>query len=232
MSDGAEILNWIDALPAAAKEAVLARMKPVRVKAGTLVYERYAPVKGLYLIHSGKVRLFSLSLDGRELTFKIYGPNESFGDVAAIDGNPYPLSADAETDCTMSFLSRAHLTELRAEYREIETALLELTVRIARTTVMFIEEATLLPLNARIASRLSFLAAGAKERGESVSELKIAQKDIGVMVGASRQAVNKVLSEFQALNLIETSYGLVRIKDAKGLLDQSMRFSPVTQNDL
>lgn len=225
MSDGAEILTWIDALSAPIKETVLDHMKPVRARAGSLLYERHSESKGLYLISSGNIRLFSLAPDGRELTYKIYGPNESFGDVAAIDGNPYPLSADAMTDCNLSFLSRANLTALRERFPAIETALLNLTVRIARTSVMFIEEATLFPLNARIASRLSFLASSASARGESVAELKIAQKDIGVMVGASRQAVNKVLSEFQALDLIETSYGSVRIKDRKGLLDQSMRFS-------
>lgn len=226
MSDGAEVLNWIDALTAPTKEAVLGHMKPVRARAGSLLYERYSEAKGLYLINSGNIRLFSLAPDGRELTYKIYGPNESFGDVAAIDGYPYPLSADAMTDCDLLFLSRSNLTALRERYPTIETALLNLTARIARTSIMFIEEATLFPLNARIASRLSFLAASAKARGESVAELKVAQKDIGVMVGASRQAVNKVLSEFQALELIETSYGSVRIKDRKGLLYQSMRFAP------
>lgn len=226
MNDGAEVLNWIDTLPDDIRDAVLAQMKSTRAKTGALLYERYAEAKGLYLICTGNVRLFSLSPEGRELTYKVYSPNESFGDVAAIDGKPYPLSADAVTDCELLFLPRARLNSLREKYRGIETALLNFTVRIARTSLLFVEEATLFPLNARVASRLSFLAASAKARGEAVSELKIAQKDIGVMVGASRQAVNKVLSEFQALGLIETSYGAVRIIDPKGLLYQSTRLSP------
>ena len=225
VNKGVEVLNWIDALPTDARNAVLAQMQTMRAPAGALLYERYAPVRGLYRIVSGKVRLFSLSPDGREFLYKVYAAPENFGDLAAVDGEPYPLSAEAVTDCELLFLSRPQLTRLRETYPQVETALVDFFARIARGTVLFIEEASIFPLSARIASRLSFLASSAKARGESMTELKIAQKDIGVMVGASRQAVNKVLAEFQALGLVETRYGSIRIADRKGLLQQSLRFA-------
>lgn len=226
MNKGAEILNWIDTLPYEVRDVVLSQMQNVRAPAGALLNERYAPARGLYRIVKGKVRLFSLSPDGQELLYKIYTPPENFGDLAAIDGLPYPLSAEAVTDCELLFLSSSKLTRLRKAYPQIETALLAFVVKIARSSVLFIEEAFVFPLAARIASRLSFLASSAKARGESMTELKIAQKEIGVMVGASRQAVNKVLAEFQALGLVETHYGSIRITNPKALLQQSLRFTP------
>ncbi|WP_165793550.1 Crp/Fnr family transcriptional regulator [Hyphococcus luteus] len=225
MSNGAEVLSWIDALPPDVRAAVLGKMQGQRVPAGAVIMERYAPVRGLYRIVKGKVRLFSLSPDGREFLYKVYAPPENLGDLAAIDGEPYPLSAEALTDCELLFLSRKDLTELRRTYPQIETALLEFFVKVARSSLLFIEEASIFPLSARIASRLSFLASSAKARGEPMTELKVAQKDIGVMVGASRQAVNKVLADFQSLGLIETQYGAVRILDREGLMQQSLRFS-------
>jgi hypothetical protein len=51
------------------------------------------------------------------------------------------------------------------------------------------------------------------------------------MVGASRQAVNKVLAEFQSKGLIETHYGGISIKDRKGLHQRSLRFSPPPEHN-
>jgi len=220
------VLNWIDTLPDTLRSEVLAQMKPMRMPAQTLIYERYSPALGFYRIVSGNIRLFSLALDGRELIYKVSGQTESFGDLAAIDGQPYPLSAETITDCDLLFMSRGRLSNLRAAHPELETALLEFALQIARLSVTFVEEATIFPLPARIASRLTYLAASAKARGEPVHELKVGQKDISVMVGASRQAVNKVLAEFQAQGLIETHYGAIHIKDRKGLMQQTSRFFP------
>lgn len=225
MAKGAEVLNWIDALPDELRDVVLSQMKPMRLKAGALIYERFSPAKGLYRIISGTVRLFSLAPDGRELIYKIYGSSESFGDLSAIDGGPYTLSAEATTDCELLFLSRNQLNDLRGKHPSLETVLLIFVSKIARTALMSIEVATIFPLPARIAARLTFLAASAKGRGERVTELKIAQKDLAVMVGASRQAVNKVLAEFQSLRLVETHYGALRILDLEGLRRQTMRVS-------
>ncbi|WP_428407617.1 Crp/Fnr family transcriptional regulator [Hyphococcus sp.] len=225
MAKGAEVLSWIDPLPDDLRQAVMSEMKSVRIKQGALIYERFSQAKGLWHITSGTVRLFSLAPDGRELIFKIYGSSECFGELAAIDGEPYSLSAEAMTDCELMFLSRNRLIELRKKHPALETALLDLVVRIARTSVMTIEVATIFPLHARVAARLAFLAASAKARREPVTELKIAQKDLGVMVGASRQAVNKVLAEFQAMGLVETHYGSLRITDIDGLKRQTLRFS-------
>ncbi|GJL90357.1 Crp/Fnr family transcriptional regulator [Hyphococcus sp.] len=223
------VLNWIDALPEVVRNSVLSEMKPLRAPAHTMLYERYASVKGLYRIVSGKIRLYAIAPDGREMTYIVYGQTESFGDLAAIDGQPYPLSADTVTNCELLFLSRQQLSRLRRAHPELETALLEFAVKVARITLNFVEEATIFPLQARIASRLSYLSASARARGESVDDLQIGQKEIGVMVGASRQAVNKILAEFQSKGLIETHYGGIRIKDRKGLHQQSMHFLPPSE---
>lgn len=225
MAKGAENLNWIDALPDEMRDDVVSQMKPLRVKEGALICERFSPVKGIFRIVSGSVRMFSLAPDGRELIYKYNGPGESFGDLATIDGGPYTVSSEAVTDCELLFLARSQLNDLRQKYPALETVLLGYVAKIARTSIMSLEVATIFPLQARVASRLAFLAAGERARGSSVMELKIAQKDLGVMVGASRQAVNKILSEFQSMGLVETHYGSLRITDIDGLRRQTMRFS-------
>src|ERR1035437_10394 len=53
------------------------------------------PAKGLYIVLSGKVRVFKSSPDGREQVLIVVGPGETFNDVPVFDGGPSPASADA-----------------------------------------------------------------------------------------------------------------------------------------
>ena len=204
-------------LPTNVKSAVLAEMKPLSLLAGTFLYERGAIAKGIFRINKGSVRLFFLTPNGRELVLKRFYPPESVGEVATVDGKKHELFAEAHTDCELDVLTFEKLQDLRKTYHEIDTALLDVMTRIARSALSFTEEIAVFTLEARVASRLSWLAASAQARGESVDRLKIPQKELGLMVGASRQAINKVLSDLQKLGVLKTSYGAVWITDVAAL---------------
>lgn len=217
MEGGAEVLNWIDDLSDDIRKVVLGEMKSVRAPANTVLFERHSPAKGLYRIVHGAVRLYSMTPEGREFVFKVYGRSESFGDAAAIDGRDYPLTAETLCESDLQFLSREQLLRLRCNYHAIESALVRFFVRIARSSVVFAEETAIQPLRVRVASRLSFLLISAQARGNQPVDLQISQKELAVMVGASRQATNRALTGLQSQGILETRYGSVRILDAYSL---------------
>jgi CRP-like cAMP-binding protein len=142
------------------------------------------------------------------------------------------LFAETVTPCELRFLSADRLHELRREFPVINEALIIYLARSTRTLISFIEQSTFLPMLGRVAARLGFLVDEAEARGESVSTLKIPQKDIGLMVGASRQAVNKALSALQQQGVLTTQYGAVLIKDVARLRALGEGVGDVTEADL
>ena len=124
-------------------------------------------------------------------------------------------TAEAASAVDVQVLSRAAFDRLRHDYREFDDALLRLMTRHMRLLSGFFADAHLTTLSARIASRIvansrSFGVPGEAGTGFSV---RLSQSDFALMVGASRQSVNKVLQRFQEDGLIVIEYGALVVRD-------------------
>ena len=54
-----------------------------------------------YLLVDGRVQLYRLNADGREIAIKVVGPGEIFAEVILFEENHYPVCAAALTDCEL-----------------------------------------------------------------------------------------------------------------------------------
>ena len=227
---GAELLDWIGNLPDDAYSAVCQSMRQILVPPNFLLQHRGEMPTGLYRVVSGRVRIYYLTECGREVLFKICTRNESFGDLSAADGDPYQLYAQTLTDCELQFLSRSSLTQLRSKFPAIESGLLDYSLRLSRTLIEFVAEATAFSLRSRVMSRLSWLAAAERLKGQNSGTISISQQEFCLMVGASRQAVNRVITELQSVGALRTRYGRIEILRADLLNELNPKLSPIKNN--
>src|SRR5215472_2272155 len=73
---------------------------------GTLLFSEGDPCVGLFLVATGKIRIFKLSPTGREQVLAVEGPGSSFAELPVFDGGNYPASASALEDAEVLFISR------------------------------------------------------------------------------------------------------------------------------
>lgn len=215
--DGGEYLNWIDTLSESARTALLSRSQTLHFQAGASIYERMTPPKGVFRIDEGRVRIFLLRDTGSELLLKICGKGETIGDVAVIDGAPYPSFAEAMTDVTGTFISTKDLNAARKAYAEIESALLLQLASTARGVVALLERVTMHSMDKQVASRLIWLARSQRLQGMESDAVNVSQGDLALMLGASRQTVNKALARLEADALITRQYGTITILDENAI---------------
>src|SRR3972149_11709860 len=57
-------------------------------KKGVTIFHEGQPGTAFYIVNSGRVKVYKLAADGRELIFGIFGDRALFGDVPAFDGGP------------------------------------------------------------------------------------------------------------------------------------------------
>jgi len=62
-------------------EALTERVTTKRSERGELLFSEGDPCAGLFLIASGKVRIFKLSSNGREQVLAVEGPGSSFAEL-------------------------------------------------------------------------------------------------------------------------------------------------------
>lgn len=77
----------------------------------SLFYEGHSPY-GIYVLHSGQVRFVGEKKSCRTEHIRQMPHCEVIGIDDVIDGTPHCCTCIAETDCEVTFISNAHLTNL------------------------------------------------------------------------------------------------------------------------
>ncbi|HWU68192.1 MAG TPA: Crp/Fnr family transcriptional regulator [Stenotrophobium sp.] len=223
MSDDRDDLIWSsqwlrDAPPELLHElTTLSRRR--HLQDGELLYARGDAPEGLYGVIRGLIRIELIGSDGRELLAALYAPGDWFGEMSLFDERPRAVHARAVGDTEILLLParqfRALLERQPQWYRPFARVLSE-KLRLA---IANIEDNLLLPLSQRLAKRLLDLA---RVYGQATPEgtliaLRLPQEDLGRMLGATRQSINRELKAMQSAGLVALRQGRVVIVDKAAL---------------
>lgn len=121
---------------------------------GELLFKQGQPATGFFVVKAGRVKVFQLSGNGRELILNIFDEGENFAEVAAMDGQAFPASARALDLTTVVFLPRTEFLALLHQYPDIAIHMLISVARHTRHLVQVIEDFTFKDVPQRLASYL------------------------------------------------------------------------------
>jgi CRP/FNR family transcriptional regulator, cyclic AMP receptor protein len=160
------------------------------VKRGTNIFAKGDPGTSLCAIGAGTVRISVPSVDGKDAVFNVLGKGAIFGEIALLDGNPRTADATAVTDCELFVIERRDFLPLIRAEPEIALRIEILCSKLRRTTEQA-EEIMFLDLPSRLAKALMRLEAETACTGER--KISITQRDLGNIIGMSRESINKQL---------------------------------------
>ncbi len=185
---------------------------------GMIIFHKGSPGQTLYVIESGKVRIFILSESGQEISVNIYGPGDVFGELSLLDGLPRSAGAVAlERTVTYTLHRDDFLRHLEAYPRMAKSIMEVLSTRLRYTTI-YAESLSFLDVYGRVAAKLLELADryGVKKDGIEI-DLRLTQAELATWVAATRESVNKVLGTFRDQGLIQVEGQRITILDMPGL---------------
>lgn len=185
---------------------------------GMIIFHKGSPGQTLYIIESGKVRIFIISESGQEISVNIYGPGDAFGELALLDGLPRSAGAVAmEQTVTFTLHRDDFLRHLEAHPRMARSIIEVLSTRLRYTTT-YAESLAFLDVYGRVAAKLLELAEryGVQKEGIEI-ELRLTQAELASWVGTTRESVNKVLGTFREQGLIELEGRKITILDRERL---------------
>jgi CRP/FNR family cyclic AMP-dependent transcriptional regulator len=186
---------------------------------GVIVFHKDSPGDTVYIIESGKVRIFVLSESGQELSIRVCGIGEVFGELSMLDGLPRSAGAVAMEETHALTLQREDFSEILDTYpRMAEGIIATLTARV-RYATQHAENLIFLSVEGRVAQRLLELA---EQHGVQTADgmeiaLQLTQSDLATLVGATRERVNKVLGAFRDQDLIQLDVERIVIRDRRGV---------------
>ncbi|GGO83303.1 putative Crp/Fnr-family transriptional regulator [Marinobacterium nitratireducens] len=167
----------------------------------------------LYIILTGKVKVFLSDEHGKEVQLNIQGPGEYFGELALIDQAPRSASVMTLEPSRLAVVSKADFQRCLAEHPEIAVELIRCLVQQVRSLTEAVGNMAMKPVYERVACTLLKLAT---ERNNSlVIEERLTHQDIANMVGASREMVSRIMKDL-------STGGYIQVRDRKIFIQEKL----------
>lgn len=187
-------------------------------KAGAIIAGEDEPVKGLYLVVWGRVKVFKSSGDGREQTLYLLGPSELFC-MTSMTEETLPANLMALEDTRVFILPREVMEDLAKQEPALVFNMLGALIRRLKETLYLIELLSLKEIPQRLASFL--LHALALGEGTDSITLQTSQREAAKMLGTTPETLSRVLKKMAGKGIIHTQGRTIRILDHKALEELS-----------
>jgi len=172
---------------------------------GDTIFDKGDPGNSLYAVCAGTVKISVPSADGKDAVFNLVGEGEIFGEIALLDGRPRTADATAMTDCELMVIERRDFLDLVRSQPEIALKLMEVLCARLRHTSEQVEDVLFLDLPGRLAKTLLQLTESSKV--SQARRVTITQREIGQMIGMSRESTNKQLRDWEDRNWVGLERG-------------------------
>ncbi len=156
----------------------------------------------LFVLLSGKVKIYASDDYGKEVVINIQGPGELFGEIAMIGETPRSASVMAIEPVEVAFLPRAKFEACLIERPELAVKFLGLLVDRIRALTDMTKNLALKDVYGRIAYTLNRLAE--ENEGQQVVHIRLTHQDIASMVGSSREMVSRIMKDLTTGGYIES----------------------------
>ncbi len=189
-----------------------------RFDPGETIFQKGDPGEALYLVLTGKVRIFRESLEGRRKVLAYIHPSEIFGEMSLVEDRPRSASAIAETstevlvlfrDTYMNLLRRFPLLGhnlariIASRLREMNDEILFLTFEEAKSKVAF--------------ALLKLYRHRHGEPRDGGWFIPIVHQEIANLAGTSRETATRVVHELRDRGIIAVTFGGLVLRDLDAL---------------
>jgi CRP/FNR family cyclic AMP-dependent transcriptional regulator len=202
-------------LSAAEMEAIAAAAPMRTYAAGELLYSPHNPVETLFILKTGRVRVFRVSPDGRALTTAIITPGTIFGEMVLLGQQMYDNFAEALEETVVCVMSRPDVHRFLLSDPRIAARIAEILGSRLAEMEQRLSDSVFKSVPQRVASVLVNLTGqprryGLPSRGRVVA---LTHEQIAALAGTSRETATKVLGDFAERDLIRLGRGRITILD-------------------
>ena len=147
----------------------------------------------LYVILTGKVKVYLADEDGKEMVLNTQGPGEYFGEII-LDEGPRSASVMTLEACKFSIVSREQFNHFLAQSPEVTLELVRSLIHRVRELTKKVSELALLDVYGRVRGLLLELAT--EQDGKLMVE-RLTQQDMASRVGCAREMVSRILKDLR-----------------------------------
>lgn len=166
----------------------------------------------MYVVLAGRIAIVTTAADGRDSVISLMEEDDLFGEMGLFDGRGRSATARALEPSEVLAVPYGPVRRLYQEHPDHLWRVVSMLVRRLRAAGTALADSVFLDVVGRTAKRLLGFA------GDDDSfVLPVTQEELAAMVGASRERVNKAISQFVRLGWLDRSGSRYTIVDRNQL---------------
>ena len=201
-----------------ALDALMRRGHSKKYSTGQVICRRQERGETVMVIISGRIKIMSNSVDGKEIVLNFLGPGDTTGEIAVLDGGERTADVIALEDFEVFSV---HARDLLPSLIAHPQALLEMVQNLCeklRAASAIIEDSSLdmRRRTARGLLRLTLQHGRTSKEGVRL-DLKMSQSELGGYLGLSRENVNRQLGQLRNANVVRNAGTEIIVTDELAL---------------
>jgi len=208
---------WFFAELADADVGLVMQIAQKRRHEGRRVIVRQGDADGdLYAVLRGHLKVSACDKHGHEIVMNLMQPGDVFGEIAFLDGGARSATVTSLDSGELLVIRRADFLLLLRRVPTISMALLNVMAKRIRRLSESAQDSAFLDVKSRLAKRLVDLAdqfGTPLGSGQVALKVRLSQQELGDMVQATRESVNKCLREWAKEGIIQQNGRQLVIED-------------------
>jgi CRP/FNR family cyclic AMP-dependent transcriptional regulator len=203
------------------QKIILDRCKRCSVQPRTVIVSQGSSGRDMFIVDSGSLKVSVISGDGKEISFVVLRAGDYFGELSMIDGRRRSATVTAIESSELFVLGHSEYQELLREYphtaTEFLTRLLLTLVNRMRATDQLYQDSVFLDVSSRLAKFLLSTSVESNKSGRRSLDVRLSQYELGTMVNASRESVNKQLRDWEEKGIVDVHKGKITLLNLERL---------------
>jgi len=189
---------------------------------GQVILSPDDPPDRIHILKKGKVRVFRVTPDGKQLTLDIYDRGTILGDMRLLGQAPlaeaYAEAIDAAVICT---ITPDELRRLVEPHPIIGVNIITFLSSRLREAERELEAMAYQRVGQRLARKLIDLAQrfGVETVRGTLIQARLTQQELAEMIGTTRETLAHTLADFRRRDLLDPAHHEVVIRDAERLAE-------------
>ncbi|AGA68997.1 cAMP-binding protein [Desulfitobacterium dichloroeliminans LMG P-21439] len=164
-------------------------------KKGEIVYRAGDQSDSLYIVRTGRIRIYRLSESGKEQLVRFLGPGDFTGELALFSESIHESYAEAVENTEVCLITRTNLQQFLMNYPSISLKMLaEFSSRLEKS-----EKQTTRVSTEKVETRLALFLAECIHKEDSSMEfvLPMSKRDLASFLGTTPETISRKLTEFE-----------------------------------
>lgn len=191
------------------------------VRPRTVIVSQGSSGRDMFIVVSGSLKVSVLSAEGKEISFVVLRKGDYFGELSLIDGRKRSATVTAIESSELLVLGHSEYQLLLREFPHTATQfltrmLLMLANRIRATDELY-QDSVFLDVSSRLAKFLLSASIEDNRTGSRQLDVQLSQYELGTMVNASRESVNKQLHDWVEQGIVDVNKGKITLLNLEHL---------------